>query len=171
MAIISYGAVDKKLLILVIMTLVRIIDTIFESEFGEEYLEDVVSGLLREVGPIITAIILIFTLKQKPNKIKKSKKNFKYVFILLLLRIVKTCYERVFPFVVKDSTYRFGRLLNTTNGLEINLITLGTFLLMKYKYYIHHMLSMFLFLALSITNDFIIKSYFSIKYNYFYIYI
>ena len=171
MAIISYGAVDKKLLILVIMTLVRIIDTIFESEFGEEYLEDVVSGLLREVGPIITAIILIFTLKQKPNKIKKSKKHFKYVFILLLLRIVKTCYERVFPFVVKDSTYRFGRLLNTTNGLEINLITLGTFLLMKYKYYIHHMLSMFLFLALSITNDFIIKSYFSIKYNYFYIYI
>ena len=48
-------------------------------------------------------------------------------------------------------------------------MTLGTFLLLKYKYYIHHMISMFIFFALGITTDFILGNYFIIKYNYVFI--
>ena len=170
MAFISYGFIDKKLIILAFMIALGLLDNYFENKLFEEYFDDIISSLLREVGPIIAGVILIYTLKQKQNKFQKDKKSFKYIIILFLLRIVRAGYERIFPYVVKDRNYRFGRILNTTNGLIMNLITLGTFLSLKYKYYIHHMISMIIFLVLSITNDFILENYSNFKFNYIYVY-
>ena len=91
--------------------------------------------------------------------------------ILFLLRLGRSSYERIFPYVVTDTTYRFNKILNTTNAIEINLTTLGTFILLKYKYHKHHIVSLIIFFVLGVTSDFIMKSYFAIKYTYFYVYI
>ena len=170
MAIISFGILDKKLLLIVLIVITRGINLVISNEFPEEYFNDHLSSLEEEIGPIIAGIIMIFLFKQK-QKDSKNNRHFKYLIFLFLLRLIKSSYERIFPYVVTDRTYRFNLLLNTTNGTEIILMTIGTFLLLKYKYYVHHMISMFLFCILGITNDFILGSYFSIKYNYFFIYI
>ena len=168
---ISFGVIDKKLLLLLLIIITNTIGLIISNELPEEYWNDILASLMEEIGAIIMGIILIFTLKQKQKITKKDKKSFKYILILFLLRLGKSCYERIYPYVVTDSNYRFGRILNTTNAIEINLTTLGTFLLLKYKYYKHHMIGLIVFFILGVTNDFIMKSYFMIKYDYFYVYI
>ena len=171
MFFISFGVIDKKLLILVLVIIVNLINLFINNGLEEEYRNDILSSLIEEVGPIIGGTILLFTLKQKKKTTKENKKSFKYILILFLLRLGRSCYERIFPYVVTDDTYRFGRILNTSNAVEINLTTLETFLLLKYRYYIHHMISLVIFFVLGITNDFIMRSYYIIKYDYFYIYI
>ena len=168
---ISLGAIDKKLLILVLCIIVNLINLIVSNEVPDNYLNDILSSLLDEVGPIIAGTILIFTLKQKQKETKDDKKSFKYIFILFLLRLGRSSYERIFPYIVTDTTYRFNKILNTTNAIEINLTTLGTFILLKYKYHKHHIVSLIIFFVLGVTSDFIMKSYFAIKYTYFYVYI
>ena len=171
MFFISFGVFDKKLFILLLIIIVNLINLFINNELPEEYWNDILSSLMEEVGPIIGGIFLLFTFRQKQKSSKNDRKSFKYILILFLLRLGRSCYERIFPYVVTDNTYRFGRILSTTNAVEINLTTLGTFLLLKYKYYIHHMVSLVIFFVLGVSNDFIMRSYFIIKFDYFYVYI
>ena len=101
----------------------------------------------------------------------KEKREFKYLIILFLLRLVKSGYERFFSYLIKGKQYKFNNILSTVNGFEIILMTIGTFLLLNYKYYIHHMISMVAFCALGITMDFIMENYFIMNYKYIYIYL
>ena len=168
MAFISYGRIDKKLILLVFITIVRTINIIV-SEFDED-----ANGLLcsfeEEIGAIIAGVILHFIFRHKMSKSGKEERSIKHLLILLLFRTIKSSYELIFPFIVTDSEYRFRAILNTTNGLEIIVITGGTFLMLNYKYHIHHFISMIVFCALGISMDIIIKS-FSIHFDYIYIYI
>ena len=171
MAIITIGIIDKKLILLVFLTILRVIDVIVSYEPSGDYFNSILCSLLEEIGPVIAGIIMNFTIKQKLDIRKEDKRNVKYPIILFLLRIIKSCYERIFPYVLTEKIYKYNAILNTTNGIEIFLISFGTFLLLKYKYYIHHMISMCIFCGLGIVNDFIIGSYFIIRYDYIYIYI
>ena len=168
MAFISYGRIDKKLILLVFITIVRTINIVVT-----EY-DNTSNGMLcsfeEEIGAIIAGVILHFIFRHKMSKSGKEKRSIKHLVILLLLRTIKSSYELIFPFFVTNSEYRFRAILNTTNGLEIIIITGGTFLMLNYKYYIHHIISMIVFCALGISMDIIIKS-FSIHFDYIYIYI
>ena len=171
MSIISFGVLDKKLIILVLMIIADIIHNIIKEKC-EDYLEQRYLGSLEEeVAPLIAAIIMNFTIKQKQVENKQNKKNIKYPIFLFLFRLAKSCYEKIYPYINKKEIYRYNAILNTTNGVEIFLMTLGTILLLNYKYYTHHVISMVSFCILGIINDFILGSYFTIKYNYIYIYI
>ena len=171
MSIISFGILDKKLIILAIMFSIDMIHLIV-CTYIDEYLEySYLGSLEEEFGPFIAAIIMNFTIKQKQAKNKKNKKSIKYPIFLFLLRLVKSLYEKIYPYVITEKIYKYNAILNTTNGVEIILITLGTIFLLNYKYYIHHVISMVTFCLLGIINDFILSSYFIIEYNYIYIYI
>jgi len=50
-------------------------------------------------------------------------------------------------------------------------MSIGTYILLKYKYYIHHIISMIIYLSLSIAIDFILQSFQNSQYDYVYIYI
>ena len=171
MAIITFGQVDKKLVLVVLISIVNAINLIVSNEIPEENSNSILSSLDEEVGPIIAGTILILIFRHKEKKGKKERKSFKYLIILFLLRLVKSGYERFYRYVIKDKYYRYNNILNTTNGVEIILMTIGTFILLNYKYYIHHIISMLIFCALGITNDFILGNYFIIGYKYIYIYI
>ena len=168
MAFISYGRIDKKLILLVFITIVRTIN-IFVSEYDNTS-NELLCSFEEEIGAIIAGVILHFIFRHKMSKSGKEKRSIKHLVILLLLRTIKSSYELIFPFFVTNSQYRFRAILNTTNGLEIIIITGGTFLMLNYKYYIHHIISMIVFCALGISMDIIIKS-FSIHFDYIYIYI
>ena len=171
MAIISFGRIDKKLNIIAILAIVRLINLIISNEVPGEYSIDILCSINEEMGPIIIAIIMIFLFKQKEKKKNANNKSMKYIVFLFILRLVKCSYEKVFPYIITDNHYRFNSILITINGLEIIMISYGTFILLKYKYYIHHMISMLIYYALAISIDSIFGNFTKINYKYVYIYI
>ena len=171
MTIITVVKIDKKLLLIVFISIVRGINLVISNEVDDEKSNCILCSLEEEIGPIIAGILMLTKFKHKLDKKTENKKRFKHLIILFFLRLVKSCYERLRTIVLPGNDYKYNNLLNTTNGVEILLMTLGTFLILKYKYYIHHMISMGLFCALGITNDFILGSYPTVKYDFFFVYI
>ena len=145
MAIICFGQIDKKLIFVIFVVIIRIIDTIIDYKVDGDYLNSYICSLTAEIGPILAGIILIVTIKQKQKEEDNSKKSFKYIIYFFILRAIKCCYEKIYPYFIKDKIYSFNRIINTINGIQIFLITFGTFLILKYKYYIHHYISMIIF--------------------------
>ena len=173
MAIISFGRIDKKLLIVLILILFQLTTLIIDQKVDGTYVEaeGTFCSLEEEIGPIFGGIILMFIFRNKEKKNVENKKSFKYIIILFVLRVVKSAYEKLYRVFIHGDEYRYNTILNTINGVEMLLMTLGTFVLLKYKYYIHHMISMFAYCALGITCDFIYSNFFKISYDYVYIYI
>ena len=171
MAIITLGRIDKKLIFLVFVTIVRTIDLVITYEIQDDYSIDIILTFVQEIGAILLGIILLFIFKQKLQKKESKRKSFKYFIYFLILRTVKSCYEKMYGYFVKEKKYKWNNLLNTINGVEIFLMTLGTFILLKYKYYIHHYISMTIYCALGIISDFILGSFSMMNYKYIYIYL
>ena len=177
MFFISLGKIDKNLLLVVLIIITNLIMLIIDNNMPEEYLNDLLLSLEEEIASILLSIILYYIFKNK-NKNKqnnniniKAKKHFKYIIIFFILRSIKSCYEKIYPYFVEDKSYRYGAILNAVNGVEIILMSIITYLLLKYKYYIHHMISMSIYCALGIGIDFILENFTTLKYNLFFIYI
>jgi len=171
MAIISIGRINKKLFLILFLIIVRGINRIAINETPSEYFNYYVCAFEEELGTIIAGIIINFLFRQKQKKIDKEKRGFKYIILLFFLVAVKMGFERNYFYVIKDYHYNYYAIISTTNGFEIILISLATFLILNYKYYIHHMITMIIYCILGISFDLILGSFSLIKYNYVYIYI
>ena len=170
MALILLGRLDKKLLIIIVIDIVHLINLIVLNEVSEKFFNNTLINLEEEIGIIIIGLFMFCKYKEKQNKTYKNKKSFKYILFLFLFRLIKSSYE-IFCINIFDKKYRFTKVLNTTNGFILLLMSLVTYILLKYKYYIHHIISMFLYLAIGISIDLILHSYQEIKYDYIYFYI
>ena len=170
MAIITLGLLDKKLYLIIAIAIVRTINIIISNE-TDGYYNGIICSINEEVGSIFFGIITIFIFKPKKEKKIEDKNNIKYLFILFMLKTIKLLYERLHRYIIKDPYYRYTTILNTINGFEIFLMSLATFILLKYKYHIHHMISMVAFCFLGILNDIVLGNYSLIGYKYLYAYI
>lgn len=171
MAIITIGTIDKKLHFIILVTIVRTINLVVSNKVSSEYFNVILWSLEEEIGSVIVGLIMVFIFKPKQEKRDENKKSFKYLIILFALRMVKSCYERIYKYVLPDTKYRYNAILCTINGFEIFLMSLVTFILLKYKYYIHHMISMVIFCAFGICLDFVLGNFKIIEYDYLYIYV
>ena len=174
MAIIVFGRVDKKLLLIVLMFVIQLVHLITIYE-GAKYYQDTFVTLLNDFSPIIGGIALYFIFKNKKNvqhnTSGKSKKNFIYVIILFFLLGIHASVDYCFPYFVTEQRYKINNILNTFNGVTIIIITLVTLFLLKYKYYIHHYITMVLFSVLGVIADVIMGGYKIINFRYAYIFI
>ncbi len=171
MAIISIGRINKKLLLILFLIIVRGINRIAINEAPPEYYNSYICAFEEDLGTIIAGIIINFLFRQKQKKIDKEKRGFKYIILLFFLVAVKIGFERTYFYVIKDYHYNYFAIISTTNGFEIILMSLATFLILNYKYYIHHMITMIIYCILGIIFDLILGSFSLIKYNYIYIFI
>ena len=174
MAIIVFGRVDKKLLLIVLMFVIQLVHLITIYE-GANYYQDTFVSLLNDFSPIIGGIALYFIFKNKKNvqhnTSGKSKKNFIYVIILFFLLGIHASVDYCFPYFVTEQRYKINNILNKFNGVTIIIITLVTLFLLKYKYYIHHYITMVLFSVLGVIADVIMGGYKIINFRYAYIFI
>ena len=174
MAIIVFGRVDKKLLLIVLMFVIQLVHLITIYE-GANYYQDTFVTLLNDFSPIIGGIALYFIFKNKKNvqhnTSGKSKKNFIYVIILFFLLGIHASVDYCFPYFVTEQRYKINNILNTFNGITIIIMTLVTLFLLKYKYYIHHYITMVLFSVLGVIADVIMGGYKIINFRYAYIFI
>ena len=163
MAIITLGLLEKKLYLILVIAIVRSINMV-ASEEADGYYNGVIWSMEEEVGSIIFGNITLFIFKPKKEKEREDKNNFKYLFILFMLRFTKSLYERIYRYDEPNKYYRYNTILNTINGGEIFLMSLVTFILLKYKYYIHHMITMAIFCFLGCLNDYVLGNYSLIGY-------
>ena len=173
MAIITIGRIDKKLLLMVLMIIITTTN-LFGQKEGRHLIEGNLTKLESIIGPIIAGIILHIIFRKKrvqQIKQKKSRKSFKYIIYLFILRLIHLSVDYFYPFFVREPKYRFVNIRNTMNGITIMLLTLSTFILLKYKYYIHHYITMSLYCVLGISMDLILGGFWEINLKYAYIFI
>ena len=171
MKIISLGRIDKKLLFVVAILIIDILYLVIPNEVNPNYSNDLLSSFAEDLGPIFAGIILHFIFKNKKQKIKESKKSFKYIIIFFLLRGVTICYEELYTYFLREDKYDYEQILITINGVEVILMTIGATIVLKYKYYVHHKISMVIYLILAIVSDLILRNYSILNYKYIFIYI
>ena len=76
MAIITLGLLDKKLYLIIAISIVRIINLVISNEtYG--YYDSIIWSMDEEVGSIIVGVIVIYIFKPKKEKPRKEKKDFK----------------------------------------------------------------------------------------------
>ena len=161
--LISLGNLNKKLLLPFIYIIVYIIVNFFY--FYNEY-----NGAIMflehfgfSLGEMMTYFI-VYAFKYQSTLEKKKKrsliKSFKDYFVLFLINIFYMI-DYVLPYYIFRENESIGEKegegeddkednpveeLFITDGFEIIFITLATFLFLKYKYYIHHIISTAIFL-------------------------
>ena len=133
MAIITLSLLDKKLYLIIAIAIVRTINIIISNE-TDGYYNGIICSINEEVGSIFFGIIIIFIFKPKKEKKIEDKNNIQFLFILFMLKTIKLLYERLHRYIIKDPYYRYTTILNTINGFEIFLMSLATFILLKYLF-------------------------------------
>ena len=170
--IISLGILNKKLLLpLIYLVLYTFINFFyFYNEYNEVtmYLEHF--GF--SVGQMMTYFI-IYAFKYHRVSVKKKKKSLissikDYFFLLVINCFYMVDY--IFPYYINgenapeeekpdESEMDKVEELFITDGIEIILLTLVTFLMLKYKYYIHHIISALIFLVLCASMDLLVNNF------------
>ena len=170
MSIISLGIIDKKLYLIIFIMIVILINVPVYNIYYE-YICFSLSDLEDELSCIIVGIIIRFIFKLSREKGEKRKKSVKSFIILFILKSIKISFDCLYYEIVLDPKYFYDEILNTINGFEIFLVSLATFLLLKYKYYVHHLIFMVVFCVLGICNDIILDNFSKLEYDYLFIYI
>ena len=120
---------------------------------------------LGQIAVRIIPCIKCFTIKNQENKKKShySKKIILHYFILLFFYSIDSI-STIFCFTLdthEDKLHndQFLELFSVKDGIQILLITILFILLLKYEYYIHHYISIFVFLVFSVSIDLILDNY------------
>ena len=123
-------------------------------------------------GQILTFFVSN-AIKYRRTNLKKKKIHVKnYIKDFLILYVIDTIFliKRLLPFHVFDTKSNVSNegedeenkptgQLFIVDGIEIIFITLITYFILKYKYYIHHIISIIIFVILCIIIDIILKNY------------
>ena len=151
MAFIVLGRLDKKQLLIVLKIVVQAARLIAKNE-GKALYESNLVNLESDISSIIVGIILYFMFKNrqvKKDTPKKGKKRHIYVIFLFLFYAIR----------LTTTFFEHKKIVNTQNGITIMLMTLVTFFSLKYKYYIHHIITLIIFCVLGVGMDLILGSY------------
>ena len=176
MAIIAFGRIEKKLYLILLLVIIDTVRALISKKVPEEYSTYFLSEILSKSGSIIISIIIYFIHKQKDNNSTRNKKHvtrksFKYLIILFIIRAIDSCFDILYDYFIEEKKYDYNSIGNTLNVIAIIFFTTLSFLLLKYKYYIHHIISIVIFCILCISCDFILGNYSNLNFKYAYIFI
>ena len=164
---VKLGAFNKIILIPFLLALAKIFIIIVEHFYPEErknLIMDSFSMSFGHIAIIIIPYIKCFSLsnQKKKTKCQCSKKNILHYFILLILFSIDdfvSDYSSLEITEVKSFFYLVTNIITSREAIIIILITILAKLLLKYEYFIHHYLSIGLFVVFSISIDLILDSY------------
>ena len=123
MSFISFGIIEKKLFLVVFIIIIRILQVILWNKLPPDYTNASLYLIEEEIGPIIAAIIINYKFKNIQKNINTTKKHFKYIIYLFIFRAVQIGYYFLKIYIINDNQYNYDIILNSTNGIEIILIS------------------------------------------------
>ena len=158
---ISLGTINKKYFLILIYVISYILYYIYLTENEDESNE--VTYFIDCFGYSFGEIFSFFIatkIKYHGITVKKDKSKKKYIKGYLILIIIDAFYMIRQNFYL-DYLFRSteDNELHTNVAIEIILLTLVTYFLLKYKYYIHHFISMAVIAVLSLSIDLILDNF------------
>ena len=162
---IKLGEFKKILLLQFLLALTQILllvlDDIIHEKVKNHVLESTSMGL-GKLAIIIIPHIKFFSIskKEEEKKCECSKKNVLHYIILLVLYTITF---NITYIVYEKNNYSIFWIktenIATQQGIEILMITVISIFLLKYKYFIHHYISIILFCISSVGFDLLIDNY------------
>ena len=161
--IFSLGALNKKLYLTILYSLSDIISNLLDYAFKNNDINtyQIVDSIGLGLGTMSAIFIPCIFKFKKANIEKYYSKNFKYISILVTINLIYYGIYSASSLTTETSNVNDPHVESvfTREALEIILITIMTFIILKYKYYIHHILSLVIFCLLSISIDLILNNY------------
>ena len=168
--IISLGSINKKLFIPLAYIILYIFINIYEDHLSSDDSDnnDLVILFIEGFGTTISEVMCFFFgigSRFKRNEKKKknvSKQNYFKDFSILFLLTVFYMANTLSPYYLKEDEEEkdeTSRDLFINDAIELILITLGTFVFLKYKYYIHHIISIIIIFIVCIITDIILNNF------------
>ena len=162
--IFSLGSVNKRLFLPFLLSLTEIIINVSDYLFDKYEIKShqLMDSLGIGLGGMSCIFIpCIFKHKKEENEKICSKKNVKYISIFITIDLI---YYGIFSYYSLSSNKEnindpHVQSLFTREAFEIIIITIITFLFLKYKYYIHNIISLIIFCILSAVIDVVLKNY------------
>ena len=156
----------KKILLLpfslaLTQILLLVLDDIIHEKVKNHVLESTSMGL-GKLAIIIIPHIKFFSIskKEEEKKCECSKKNVLHYIILVVLYTITF---NITYIVYEKNNYSIFWIktenIATQQGIEILMITVISIFLLKYKYFIHHYISIILFCISSVGFDLLIDNY------------
>ena len=161
--IFSLGNIDKKLIWIAFFSIDQIALNFMNKYYPSDKVHQIMDSYGICLGQVITLLIpKIF--KIQDHIIKKgeicTKQNIKYQGLLWLINLLLYGNIAISSLVVSGSIDTpHNAILCTKEAVEIIILTLTTFLFLKYKYYIHHIISLIIFCIFSLIIDFILDNF------------
>ncbi len=161
--IFSLGNFDKKLKWIIAFSINQIILNVIDYYYPKEKVHQIMDSYAISIGQM-SSLLIPKIFRFEDNIIKKgeicTKKNIKYQGLLWLINLLLYGNIATSSFIVVGSLDTpHNSILCTKEALEIILLTLFTFLFLKYRYYIHHIISLIIFCMFSIIIDLILQNY------------
>ena len=155
---IKLGEFNKKLILPFCLALTHLILILLGDIIKEDYKSHILESSAKGLGKLAVLIIphiKFFSIsnQKEKTKCKCSKQTFKHYFILLFFFALESN-AIYFSNILNGSEFEVSKKsiflmkteeLSTKEGIEIILITIVSILLLKYKYFNHHLLSIIFF--------------------------
>ena len=166
---IAPGSFKKILLFPFLYSLANIIKTIYQMFYPEKQQNLIIDGFSNSFGIIAVKIIPHLKCFSLSNQKEKTKcqcqctcKNFSHyliLFIIITFELVATLFSTVQINGNKKIQFQISEIISTKDAIVIILITIMDKLLLKYEYFIHHIISIIIFVAISVSIDLILQNY------------
>ena len=167
---IIFGKINKKLLLPFILALVQIAYNIFNEYYPEKKSSDffpIYSMALGQISLKLFPFILKISNEQTTDEKRIKKKKWLHYFLLCLFEFVYIIIYTLGEYIVSyfiDKDKSFEIIIVPTNdfitvSFETIFLVVLSILLLKYKYYKHHIISIIIFLIFGIISDIILNNY------------
>ena len=173
--IIILGELNKKHLLPFFLAVFQIVKKIFNKYYPEKIGNSVFSTYATSLG-MLSIIFLPYIFKLKIQEDEKEKEIHKdkwlhYLLLILINWIYNT--TKVAVIIAKSLASKVNSGINQTFnplaegpfayiGLEMILLTVASIIVLKYKYFIHHVISIVAFILLGNICDLILSYYYQI---------
>ena len=175
MAIIKFGALDKKYLLVLFFPIIQIIITLFNKYYPEKNRNTIFELYSTSLGiGLIYFMPYILKISQKESKNEKFtiKKRILYYSSLIICFLVYSIMKSVCSSMKMNAFQEDKGVVNPLNngafaniGFEMILLTIASILIIKSRYFLHHFIAIIAFVIFGNISD-IILGYYTTMINY-----
>jgi len=171
---IRIGQVNRKFVILILIYSVTMIFTTLNFLFSTRDTNQIIDLFETSLGEIFGGILMPYIVKnkttiktKKKNSKKQSVKDYFLLFIILLFLAVAQYLVNISS---NNNTLQLS-ILSFLQGWEIILFLILTYFFLKYKYYIHHIISLSIFCISCVLLDIILGHFSNLGLSLLYMFI
>ena len=171
---IRIGQVNRKFVILILIYSVTMIFTTLNFLFSTRDTNQIIDLFETSLGEIFGGILMPYIVKNKTtikSKKKTSKKqSVKDYFLLFIILLFLAVAQYLVNISTNNNTLQLS-ILGFLQGWEIILFLILTYFFLKYKYYIHHIISLSIFCISCVLLDIILGHFSNLGLSLLYMFI